>query len=309
MRARILSIAVLMAIAGAAGAADISKSYAVAPGGVLDIDSEVGSIEVMPGEEGKVIVDVDLSGPDADRLEVKFEQTPDGVRVRARLQDSGRRNISHSLRVRFRARVPSNYNLRLDTAGGGIDVGDLNGEVRADTAGGGISIGRVEGPVRADTAGGGIDVEACRQDLDADTAGGSIRLGDMGGRVRADTAGGSIRIDKAAGPVRASTAGGGITVRAASESVDASTSGGSVTVTFVGQPSGDSRLSTSGGNVTAILSDDLQFNIRARAGSRVRSDFSLEDSKMEEDRLDGRLNGGGPDLRLSSSGRVRLQRR
>ena len=173
MGVRILSIVVLMTFAGAAGATDISKSYAVAPGGVLDIDSEVGSIEVMPGEDGKVIVDVDLSGPDADRLEVKFEQTPDGVSVRARLQDSGRRNSSHSLRARFRARVPSNYNLRLDTAGGDIDVGDLNGEVLADTAGGSISIGRVEGPVRADTAGGGIDVEACRQDLDADTAGAS----------------------------------------------------------------------------------------------------------------------------------------
>jgi len=308
MHARILTIALMLWFAEAAVAADISRSFDVSAGGLLDIDSDVGAIEVKAGPAGKVSVDVELSGPDAEEFEVTFDQTSDGVRIRGRLRDRGRRHDSHTLRVRFQATVPSEYNVRLDTTGGSIDVGDLDGEVRADTAGGSISIGRVEGPVRADTAGGSIEVGASRKEVKADTAGGSIRLGDMEGRVWADTAGGSIRIDRSAGPVRASTAGGSITVRAASESVDASTSGGGVTVTFVGQPGEDSNLSTSGGTVTAVLADHLKFDIRARAGSRVKSEFDLQDAKVEEDRLDGRLNGGGPRLRLSSSGKVRIER-
>lgn len=309
MRGRLLVIAALFAWAGVADAEEISRSFDVTPGGTLDIDSDVGSIEVTTGADDKLALEVELSGPDADMLEIDFEQTSGGVRVKGRLRDKGNRHRSYTLKARFRAQVPARYDVRLDTAGGGIDVGDLEGEVRADTAGGSISIGRVKGPVRADTAGGSIEVESSQEDVDADTAGGGIRLGEMGGRVRADTAGGSIRIDRSLDHVKASTAGGSIKIRGASESVDASTSGGGVSVTFVGQPSKDSRLSTSGGSVTAVLAEDLRFDIRARSGSRVRSDFDLEDARADEDRLDGRLNGGGPRLKLDSSGPVRIERR
>lgn len=309
MGGRSLTTAVLLLMTAAAvQAEDISRVFDVTPGGTLDLDADVGAIEVSVGDDEKLAVDVELSGRDADRLTVDFEQTSGGVRVKARLEDKGRRDATYSLKVRYRVTVPARYDLRLETAGAGIDVGDLDGEVDADTAGGSIVIGRVTGPVRADTSGGSIEVEASAGDVDADTAGGSIRLGEIDGRVRADTAGGSIRIDKAAAPVRASTAGGGITIRAASESVDASTAGGGVTVTFVAQPSDDSSLDTSGGSVTAVLAEGLKFDIRARSGSRVRSEFDLEDAKEEEDRLDGRLNGGGPRLRLSSSGPVRIKR-
>ncbi len=309
MSGRFLSVALLSFAAGVAGAADISKSFDVTPGGTLDIDSDVGSIEVVPGAADKVTIEVDVSGRDADRLVVDFDQKADGIQVKARLEDRGRKNRNYSLRAKFRATVPQQYDVVLDTSGGDIEVGDLDGKVRADTAGGSILVGEVTGPVKADTAGGGIEIEASRKEVDADTAGGSIRLGEMGDRVRADTAGGSIRIETAAGPVRASTAGGGITVRAASAAVDASTSGGSVDVTFVGQPDDDSDLETSGGSVTATLADDLKFDIQARSGSRVKCDFTLDEARKDEGRLDGRLNGGGPRLRLSSSGPVRIERR
>jgi hypothetical protein len=309
MSGRFVSIVLLSLAASVAGAADVSRSFDVSPGGMLDIDSDVGSIEVMPGEADKVTVEVDVSGRDADMLLVDFDQTPEGVRVKARLKDRGHKYKGYTVDARFRVKVPKEYNVVLDTSGGSIDVGDLDGEVRADTAGGSIVVGRVTGPVKADTAGGGIEIEASREEVNADTAGGSIRLGEMGSRVRADTAGGSIRVDSSAGPVRASTAGGGISIRAASEAVDADTSGGSVDVTFVGQPSDDSELSSSGGNVTASLAEGLRFDIHARSGSRVKSDFALEDATVEEDRLQGKLNGGGPRLRLNSSGPVRIEKR
>lgn len=308
MAVRILSITVMVLIAGAAGAADISKSFDVTPGGILDIDADVGSIEVVPGVDDRVTVEVDVSGRDADKLQVDFDRTDDGVRVKARLKDRGHRYKGYSVNARFRATVPTKYDVVLDTSGGTIEVGNLDGEIRADTAGGSILVGRVRGPVKADTAGGAIEIEASREDVDADTAGGSIRLGEMGGRVRADTAGGPIRIEVSSGPVRASTAGGGITIRAASAAVDASTSGGSVDVTFAGQPDDDSELNTSGGHVTAVIADGLKFDIDARSSSRVKSDFDLEEATVEEDRLRGKLNGGGPRLRLSSSGPVRIEK-
>jgi hypothetical protein len=97
-------------------------------------------------------------------------------------------------------------------------------------------------------------------------------------------------------------------VRSASGPVDASTSGGGVVVSFTGQPDDDSDLSTSGGNVTAEIAEGLRFDIRARSGSRVRSEFELDDAVVEDERLEGKLNGGGPRLRMRSSGRVKIVR-
>lgn len=299
----------MILLAASAAAEDVTKTFEVAPGGTLDIDTDVGSIEVTPADGNQVVIVVETDGADADRLELDFDQRDDGVRVKARLKRkpfSGKH--SYQVRARFRATVPATYNVRADTSGGNIEVSDLDGQIRADTSGGSIIVGKVTGPVRADTAGGSIEVEASARDVDADTSGGSIRLGAMQGRVRADTSGGSIRIDSSAGPVRAETAGGSITIRGAREAVDASTAGGSVTVTFVGQPSEDSELSTSGGNVTAILADDLSFDIRARSGTRVKSKFPLDNATVEPDRLSGSLNGGGPRLELSSSGRVSIKK-
>ena len=299
----------MILLAVPAVAENVTRTFDVTPGGTLDIDTDMGSIEVTPADGSQVIIKVETEGVDADRLELSFDQRDDGVRVKARLKRapfSDKHN--YMLKAKFRATVPTSYNVKADTSGGSIEVGDIDGQVRADTAGGSILVGKVTGPVQADTAGGSIEVEASAGDVDADTAGGSIHLGAMQGRVIADTSGGSIRIDSSAGPVRAATAGGSITIHGAREAVDASTSGGSVTVTFVGQPSGDSDLSTSGGNVTAILADGLGFDIRARSGTRVKSKFQLDDAKLEPDRLSGSLNGGGPRLEMSSSGRVTIKK-
>lgn len=298
----------LVLLAGTATAADIEREFEVTPGGTLDIDTDVGSIDVAVTDSDRVLIEISLRGPDTDRLEFDFEQNDNGVRVKSRLRRDRWGDRSQHLSARIRAQVPSTYNVRLDTAGGSIDVGDLDGQVRADTSGGSINVGRVTGPVRADTSGGSIEIEASEKDVDADTSGGSIRLGEMRGRVKADTSGGSIRIDSSTGPVRASTSGGNITVRSAGGPVDASTSGGGVLVRFTGQPDDDSDLSTSGGNVTAEIADGLRFDVRARSGNRVKSEFQLDDAIVEDGRLEGKLNGGGPRLSMRSSGRVRLDR-
>ena len=76
----------LLLIAPVAKAADIEREFDVAAGGTLDIDTDVGAIDVVPGDTDKVRIEVDLKGSDADRLEIDFEQTPEGVRVKARIK-------------------------------------------------------------------------------------------------------------------------------------------------------------------------------------------------------------------------------
>ena len=59
MRVRLLSLTILFAWIGVTSAADISRSFDVEPGGTLDIDSDVGSIEVTPGADDKVTLATD----------------------------------------------------------------------------------------------------------------------------------------------------------------------------------------------------------------------------------------------------------
>lgn len=304
-----LALAITALFTAAVQAEDISREFEVVDGGRLEIDIESGGIKVQVGESNVVRVTVQVRGANADQFELDFRQRGGEIRVRGRTPGKHKRYNNRDLSVEVRAEVPRRFDLKLDTSGGSIEVGDVDGEVDADTAGGSIVVGRVTGPVRADTAGGSIEVLASVKDVDADTAGGSIDLGEIQGSIKADTAGGSIRVERALGRSRLSTAGGSITVKDARAGVVADTVGGGIRVDFMAQPSDRSRLDTTGGSITVGIVEGLGFDLDATSGSRIRSAFPVDDDEDDPGRLHGPLNGGGPELEISSSGRVRIERR
>lgn len=300
-----LTLVVTGLSSGVVRAGEIVREFEVSPGGRLEIDIEAGGIEVQVGDDDTVRIVARVRGADADRFELDFRQEGEEIRARGRITGK----TSRSLSIDILAQVPRRFDLELETSGGSIEVGDVDGEVDADTAGGSILIGRVRGPVRADTAGGAIEVLASVGDVVADTAGGSIHLGEIDGRIKADTAGGSIRVERNLATARLSTAGGGIRVREAHGPVDADTVGGGIKVDFLAQPEGDSRLATTGGSITVGIADGVGFDVQARSGSRVRSEFPLSGDEEDPRRAEGPVNGGGPDLELRSSGRIRIEQR
>jgi hypothetical protein len=289
-------------------AEDITRSFDVQPGGLLEIDTDVGSIDIVTADVSTVTFDVRLRGGDAEEFTLDFSQSKDGVRLRGRAESRLMNNHHRDLSVRIKATIPKQFNLRLDTAGGSIDIGDLDGRVKADTSGGSIDLGVVSGRVRVSTSGGSIEIEEGGEDVMADTSGGSITIGKAAGRIDADTSGGSIRIGRGDGAIKADTAGGSITIKESFASVDASTAGGGVRVGFAGQPKRHSSLSTSGGTVTVYLAEGLSFDISARSGNVVSNDLDLDNASSEPGRLEGKLNGGGPELELRSSGRIRIKK-
>ena len=292
----------------AASAEPIVRSFAAQPGGELEVNTDVGRVEVTSHDEDEITVEVDVRGPGAPGFEVDFRERSNGLEVIGKTSRGLMSRRNSYVDVDVVIRVPRRYDVVLDTSGGSITVGDIDGEVRAETSGGNIEIGRVTGEVSAGTSGGGITVAYAGGDVSADTSGGSIRVEEAAGKVNADTSGGSIRLGRIAGPVDADTSGGSIAVKAAQSSVSASTSGGSIKVGFTAQPDGRSRLDTSGGTVTVYLADGLALDVKARSGVGVTSALVLEDARMEPGRLEGSLNGGGPLLDLRSSGRVRIER-
>lgn len=217
-----------------------------------------------------------------------------------------------------------------ETGGGSIDVGNVNGDIGLHTGGGTIRVRHANGKITAETGGGPVDIESGGQDANIETGGGSIEvrhcsgklkastggggidLGDIGGPVDIDTGGGSIRLNSAKGHVHAETSGGGIELFGV-PSAQVQTGAGGITVKLVntGADRRDSELETSAGDITVYIASDVAVDVRASVdmanGHHINSDFSDIHVRSEGEwgsktlTADGKLNGGGPILKVRTS--------
>lgn len=290
----------------------IEETFKVGPGRMLSIDADLGSIEVRGGGRDvqvtviKGVNDVSRREAEAlfDRYRVEMRETREGVEIIGRRRDRASWWRRNQLQVRYRITVPERFNVDLRTAGGSIEIADLDGKARIKTSGGSLRVDNVAGPVEAETSGGSITARRLGDDARLHTSGGAITVEDAGGRIDANTSGGSIRVAGARGDVRARTSGGSIMLTGIAGAVDAHTSGGSVEAEIVGQVQRPVTLDTSGGSVTLRLDRNVRADLEARSsGGRVRLDFDADvRGEVKRDRISGALNGGGPLITLHSSG-------
>lgn len=289
------------------------KSFSVKPNGWLELRADFGSVEVRSWPQNEVKVEV-LKWVEGrhrrsakelfEDYEIRYTETARGVSIVAEMRSQGFGRNNDGLQVEFRISVPKQYNLDLNTSGGSISVDDLIGEVRVETSGGSLSLGRIEGPVDANTSGGSIDLRQAKGKVLARTSGGSINVGEVSGEVDVETSGGSIDVDGAAGNLRAHTSGGGVSLRRLEGNVDASTSGGSIDAEILKQLDAPCELSTSGGGIVVYMSKEVRLDVDAyTSGGEVESDMPITvQGKVGEGKLRGKLNGGGPLLTLRTSG-------
>lgn len=203
--------------------------------------------------------------------------------------------------------------MSLRTGGGSIHVSSTKGgKVNASSGGGSISVGDVQQSVMVDTGGGSIDIRQCGGEVRASTGGGSIEVGDVGGAARLDTGGGSIRLTSARGPVTASTGGGSIQLYKLMAGARAETGAGSITAEFLGMTT-ESVLQTSFGDVVVYIGPQVRLTVKASVematGHEIRSDFPEVKITREGGEwgprsyyAEGPINGGGPLLRIRTTG-------
>ena len=308
-RNRALLIASLL-VAGAAHAATespIHRTFNVAPGGTLTLDTDIGDVRVVPGGSG-VTVDVKRRARNDDIMrdfDVTFAQSGNDVTVRGKYARVIRWfNWGDELSAQFVVTVPSTYNIHVTTSGGDVQVGDFAGDVRVKTSGGDLEVGRINGPVDCRTSGGDVKLDSATGAVDLRTSGGGIHLGQASSTVQARSSGGSIEIHRVAGDLYAHTSGGGIVVDDALGAIDGETSGGSIRARFSQQPHADSRLSTSGGSISVSVAGNVAVDVDAHtSGGDVDSDIPITVlGKQSDSSLQGKINGGGPRLVLRSSG-------
>lgn len=300
----LLAVAGLLAFVPVATQAKIErvveKTFTVQPGGKLSVETQGGDVRILTSNEATVKVTAKeriraSSESEADellqKLTLNIEQVPEGVSALAKYEKAmGGFHFGSwpPVQVDFTVTVPANYNVSLKTSGGDIKIADLAGKVYARTSGGDVTLGKITG------------------EIDAGTSGGDVSLAEGGAAVKLSTSGGNIHVDRAVGETDLDTSGGDIVIKSVENTLHASTSGGNVTAGIAGALKGDCRLGTSGGRVRVTVDKGTAFNLdAATSGGEVDAaglTITIEKGGAGRSRLAGKVNGGGPLLRLRSSG-------
>lgn len=285
----------------------LERRLALNPGGAFLLETFAGAVSIVGDSPAGVTVTITSTRDDLDgRIDFTFEEQPDRVRVVARRAGAVSRwfgSWSSYGNLRFTVHVPSRTAVITSTSGGEIHASRLEGAVRVRTSGGRVRVEDIAGDVHARTSGGPIRIERVLGTVDAGTSGGAVEVTTVAGDVRAGTSGGPITIAATTGDVAAETSGGRIQIRDAGGRVRAHTSGGPITVGFAPGNASGGDLETSGGRVTAAVDPRAALSIDAStSGGGVRSDLALTTRSFSRNAVRGDLNGGGPPLRLRTSG-------
>ena len=236
-----------------------------------------------------------------------------------------RRNMDwqDGLTISFKIYVPASVSTDLSTSGGSIHLTGLRGTQRFVTSGGSLHVDNVNGDIKGQTSGGSIHVNNSNQDIDLSTSGGSIEANNCTGKIRLSTSGGSVHLDNLDGTIDASTSGGSVKGQLVKGELSAHTSGGNIDLQKL---SCSLETSTSGGNIDVQITQlgkfvkisnsggsiDVELPNKGMdlkvSGSKVKSaNLSNFSGSVEEDEIDGKLNGGGVPVSIrAGSGRVTL---
>jgi DUF4097 and DUF4098 domain-containing protein YvlB len=266
-------------------AANFTRSFVIGPGGKLRMNVDRGDVRISGSDQNSIEVQVTrevtrTGNSTAARVikdhHIELRQNGNELSITARTPSFLKTDslfdfffARPNLEVHYEITVPRKCDVDSQTAGGEVNVTQIQGSVKAQTMGGRVELADIQGAADAGTMGGDVTVGKCTGDL------------------HAHTAGGSIKVEEFSGP-----------------SVRAETSGGNVSADFLVAPHSDCELRTMGGNVTARLPASAAFTVEADTmGGSVNTELPVQiEGKHKDSHLHGTVNGGGPVLKLHTMG-------
>lgn len=323
-----LASLILMLATGTALAAteeQINKTFPLAPGGTVVVDVDDGAIDVTTNATAEVAVNVWRQVTRKNKAEETaflrdnpVELLTEGNTVTVRYRQKREKHSWFSWHwgndrheAKFTLKVPAHCDAKLGTSGGGIAVSDVTGSVKADTSGGGLRFVRLQGPLHGETSGGNIQAEDCAGEIKIETSGGNVTVTGGSGGLNGGTSGGDVSVKNFHGSASVETSGGSITIENVAGALKAETSGGDVHAVLPNPIPGAVKLETSGGSITVKVAAEAAFNLDAEtSGGGVQCELPiLLQGEKTSDELKGTVNGGGPTLKLETSGGgIRVQK-
>ncbi len=271
-----LSFAFLLCFTTFVFASEVHREFQVDPGKRLSLDLRTGGkIRIEGWNKPVVSVNGFVKGRDGDNTEVHVEQTSLGVDVRTRFR--GGKDDDYDARGEFDIRVPSRFDVEIESMGGGVTIHNVEGQFAGSTMGGGLTLSGLKGKISLSTMGGSVNLTKSHLDGEVSTMGGEVVIeevtgnvtgssmggkvihkksgagGKPSGEVNISTMGGEVNVDDAPSGAELMTMGGDIHVGSAKNHVSAKTMGGDVRIDSV---DGWVKAETMGGNIEVTVTGD-----------------------------------------------------
>lgn len=269
------------------------EKFSIKPPGQLKIRTSGGAIKVKGSQDNRVRVEMyvtkhgkNLNPADTKlkKFDIRITKSGNKITAAAKRKTSSRWKFwkHHNISISFVVYTPQKMNTDLKTSGGHIIASGLTGKQHIRTSGGNLKLHQLKGTIDARTSGGYIDIDNISGELHARTSGGRITAKNTKGLLDVHTSGGSIHLGDIAGTVKAST------------------SGGSIDAQFA-QVEHSVQLHTSGGNIHITVPKDIGLNLDLH-GSSVRTRLQNFSGDVKHNKIEGTLNGGGPEFTARTSG-------
>jgi DUF4097 and DUF4098 domain-containing protein YvlB len=245
------------------------ETLSTSAGKELKVKTFSGDVKVSTWSSSEVYVKIIGNEEAKENLDFKIENSDDGVDISIKKNST---DDFSNLNLSIEIKTPQIYNADISTASGDLELNGLSGNIKMKTASGDIKTSETTGSA------------------DLKTAGGDIKSSDYTGDISVSTAGGDITLDGSNGNVSGATA------------------GGNIKLIYSGTNSGI-KLTTSGGDIEISLPGDFAANCKLTTISgEIMSDIPItSESKVSETKLKGTMNGGGEQLKCStSSGDIKI---
>lgn len=184
-------VACLSAVSAARGDDVYTKEIEVEPGQTIWLEmDEGGSLTVEGWDRDAVRIECETNINSLEDYDFDSRKTAKGIRFSA---DLTRRSQSTDLEVVLK--VPHRFNIKTESAGGSINITDVEGEFSGRTGGGRICLTNVNGEANLKTGGGKIKVVDCELDGRISTGGSGALVKNVVGDVEVSSGGGIVKYE------------------------------------------------------------------------------------------------------------------
>ncbi len=218
------------------------KTFTISPEKKLLVDLSSGDVTVTYWDKSEVHIKIFGNEKAFDKMNFTLNGDEESVEVFGEKKSSTSSWFSN-INVKVEIKVPSKFNLDINTAGGDIKCGGITGRAQLHTSGGDVW------------------VDKCSGNIDVSTSGGDVFLFCSDSFIEAETSGGDINLEYAG----------------ENKGIDLSTSGGDIDIKLPENFRSSIDLSTSGGDVSCSLN---MSNIKKSYGSSLSGDINGGGEKL-----------------------------
>jgi hypothetical protein len=212
------------------------QSFSISPGKDLIVDASSGDVKVTYWDKAEVYVKIRGNENAMEKMDYTIEGDDELVKVVAKKKSSINSWLSN-ISLEIEIKVPTEFNVDINTSGGDIKYGGVSGNAKLNTSGGDVWGEKFMGNLNISTSGGDI----------------SLIGGDA--KIIAETSGGDIKLD----------------YKGENKGIDLSTSGGDIVIKLPENFKTSIDLSTSGGDVSCSLN---MSNVKKSSGSKLVGDIN-----------------------------------